>query len=282
MENVKELSPKEFRKMQLIQLELLVELDRVCRENNIRYCICFGTLLGAVRHQGYIPWDDDADIVMLREDYEKFKRVTEKLNPAICYFQDHDTDPEYRWGYGKLRRAGTTYVRAGQEHLKCRTGVFIDIFPLDDVPKCLLSQILQDFKCYVLRKILWSEVGKYTAHGIKKIYFEVVSKIKLSTVFKWQNGYIKRSSNKTSNKVRVLMFPAIGHLYKKKEKTPIQLVYGMPKEWFLERAEYVFEGHKFWGIKKYDEFLKYTYGDYMTLPPKDKRQPHAPVSSYDF
>ena len=67
-------------------------------------------------------------------------------------FQDHDTDPEYRWGYGKLRRTGTTYVRVGQEHLKCKTGVFIDVFPMDDIPHSTIGQMLNDFYCFCLRK----------------------------------------------------------------------------------------------------------------------------------
>ena len=160
MGEIKELSPEEFRQMQLLQLDMLVELDRVCRENNINYTIFGGTLLGAVRHKGYIPWDDDADVAMLREDYDKFKKITDQLNSEICYFQDHDTDPEYRWGYGKLRRTGTTYVRVGQEHLKCKTGVFIDVFPMDDIPHSTIGQMLNDFYCFCLRKILWSESGK--------------------------------------------------------------------------------------------------------------------------
>ena len=159
MGEIKELSPEEFRTMQLLQLDMLVELDRVCRKNDIKYTIFGGTLLGAVRHKGYIPWDDDADVAMLREDYDKFKKVTNQLNADICYFQDHDTDPEYRWGYGKLRRTGTTYVRVGQEHLKCKTGVFIDVFPMDDIPRSTVGQMLNDFYCFCLRKILWSEVG---------------------------------------------------------------------------------------------------------------------------
>ena len=119
MNKAKELSPEQFRKMQLIELEMLVEFDRVCRDNHIDYVLFGGSLLGAVRHKGYIPWDDDADIGMLREDYNRFKKHMKEMNPEICYFQDHETDPEYRWSYGKLRRTGSKYIRVGQEHLKC-------------------------------------------------------------------------------------------------------------------------------------------------------------------
>ena len=134
MDNRKYLTPQEFRRMQLVELELLKEIDRVCRQNDIKYVIFCGTLLGAVRHKGYIPWDDDADVAMLREDYEKFKTVCKQLNPEIAYFQDHTTDSEYRWGYAKVRRSGTSYVRLSQEHMKYKNGISIDIFPLDDIP----------------------------------------------------------------------------------------------------------------------------------------------------
>ena len=130
---IKEIKGKDFRKMQLTELDMLVEFDKVCRKYNINYVLFGGSLLGAVRHQGYIPWDDDADIGMLREDYETFKKHKDEMNPNICFFQDHDTDHEYRWEYGKLRRTGSTYVRVGQEHLKCKTGIFVDVFPMDDI-----------------------------------------------------------------------------------------------------------------------------------------------------
>ena len=127
MQNAKIIAGEDFRKLQLLELDLLIELDRICRENHITYQIWAGTQLGAVRHKGFIPWDDDADVVMLREEYEKFREVSDQLNPDICFFQDHYNDPEYRWQYGKLRRTGTKYIRLGQEHIKCRTGVFIDV-----------------------------------------------------------------------------------------------------------------------------------------------------------
>jgi SAM-dependent methyltransferase len=91
--------------------------------------------------------------------------------------------------------------------------------------------------------------------------------------------YVKKSNNSTPNGVRNLLFPAFGKLY---VHNPINKRYGMPKKWFLERSEYDFEGHKFFGTKDFDDILKYIYDDYMTLPPKEKRQQHAPVSYLDF
>lgn len=274
-----DITGKEFRRMQHIQLDMLVELDRVCRKHNINYVIFGGTLLGAVRHKGYIPWDDDADIAMTREDYEKFKMVTGELDSSICYFQDHSTEPGYRWGYGKLRRTGTKFIRTGQEHVQCRTGVFIDIFPLDDVPKGIITQMVQDFYCFCLRKIAWSEVGKYQSKGLEKLCYSFLSNIPIEWVYKRLELYIRKSKNENDNYVRILMFTSLGKLYR---KAPMEMRYGFPKKWVLERAEYEFEGHMFYGAKDYDGFLSFEYGDYMKLPPESSRVPHAPVSSYDF
>lgn len=280
MSEVIEIKGEEFRRMQLIQRDMIKELDRVCRKNNIRYSIFCGTLLGAVRHKGYIPWDDDADIAMLREDYEQFKRVADQLNPDICFLQDHETDPEYRWGYAKLRRTGTTFIRAGQEHIKSKTGVFIDIFPLDDVPGSLIGQMFQDFYCFCLRKILWSEVGKHSEKNVlKRLWFRLISKIKPESVFRLCKRMEKKSRNDSTNRVRLLTFPAFGKLYR---KNPLRQRYGLPKEWFTRLQEYEFEGLKLMGTEDYDGILTYTYGDYMTLPPEEDRYPHAPVSYYDF
>ncbi|MBO4721656.1 MAG: LicD family protein, partial [Muribaculaceae bacterium] len=246
---------------------------------NLDYVISSGTLLGAVRHKGYIPWDDDADIMMLREDYERFKTVMGDLNPDICFFQDHTTDPGYRWGYGKLRRTGTEYVRVGQEHMKNKTGINVDVFPYDDVPQSTLGQMIQDFYCYCCRKILWSEVGKENSHGFMKLWWSLLSKISVERVYKWLDFYIKKSKNKAPNKVRILCFTAIGKLY---YKHPLKDRYGIPKQWFTERAEFEFEGYKLMGTKDYDACMKFWYGDYMKLPPEDQREQHAPVSYISF
>lgn len=279
MSKAKELSPEQFRRMQLTELDMLVEFDRVCRNNGIDYVLFGGSLLGAVRHQGYIPWDDDADIGMLREDYERFKKHLGELDPDICFFQDHDTDPEYRWGYGKLRRTGSKYVRVGQEHLKCRTGIFVDVFPMDDVPKSVLGQILQDRVCFCQRKILWSEVARVNSTGFWKLWFTLLSKIPVSVPFSVCGRYAAKSRNGSPNRVRCLLFPATGTLYR---KNPLRERYGMPKEWFTDRAEYSFEGRRFYSSRDYDTVLKYIYGDYWVLPDEKGREQHSPFSEIEF
>ena len=279
MSKAKELSPEQFRKMQLVELDMLVEFDRVCRKNNIRYVLFGGSLLGAVRHKGYIPWDDDADIGMLREDYNLFKQHISEMNPDICYFQDHETDTEYRWGYGKLRRTGTKYVRVGQEHLKCKTGIFVDIFPMDDIPLSVPGQILQNLHCFCLRKILWSEVAKVNLKGFWKLWFTLLSKISVDVPFRGYDRYAKKSKNSTPNRVRCLSFPATGTLYK---KNPLSERYGMPKSWFIDRSEYLFEGKMFYSSRDYDTVLKYIYGDYMKLPDSKGREQHSPFSEIKF
>ena len=279
MSTSKVIEDEDFRKLQMLELDMLVELDRVCRTNGIKYQIWGGTQLGAVRHKGFIPWDDDADVVMLREEYEKFRKCSDQLNPDICFFQDHDNDPEYRWQYGKLRRTGTRYIRLGQEHIKCKTGVLLDVFPLDDVPVSTLGQMLQDFHCFCLRKIMWSEVGRVNEKGMRKILYTLLSKVPVDFAFSQVAWYAKKSKNNSPNKVRTLCYTSIGKLY---YKHPIAERYGMPKKWFLEFQEFEFEGKKLIGLKDFDEYLTFSFGDYMKLPPVEKREQHAPVSDYSF
>ena len=272
---------EDLRKMQLLQLDMLVEMDRVCRENNISYVITSGTLLGAVRHRGYIPWDDDADINMLREDYEKFKRVANQMNPDICFFQDHTTDHDYRWGYGKIRRTGTTYIRLGQEHLKGKNGVFIDVFPLDDIPKGTIGVYVQNALCYIARKITYSEVGRVQEKGFLKAWYTLLSHVPIDAAFALFNIYSQRSRNDSTNRVRMLSY---GKIHEHVDKySGGKAVFGRPKEWVQEVKDYEFEGFNLLGPIEADLFLSRAYGnDFMTPPPPEKRNQNSPCSSYSF
>ena len=155
-----EIPKADFRKMQLIMLEMLIEFDRICNKNNIVYSLDGGTLLGAIRHKGFIPWDPDVDVIMHRSEYEKFREACKTdLDTRRFFLQDHTLDPCYRWGYARLRRIGTEFVRAGHEHMKYKRGIFIDIMLVDNVPDSRFLRPIHNFLCFVSEN-LWAEAGK--------------------------------------------------------------------------------------------------------------------------
>lgn len=260
------MSQEDLRQMQLIQLEMLLEVERVCKKCNIQYCIIAGTLLGAVRHGGYIPWDDDADVAMLRGEYEKFCKACEtELDTTRFYFQNHLNTYGYRWGYGKIRRVGTEFIRKGQEHMPYKSGVFIDIFPLDNVPDNLFVRKIHNFTCTIVRKMLWSAVG---AKSDKSIFmrgvYTIVSIIPRNLVFSLYDKLMRTSNKKDTEMVRILTFP-----------TPNNGYYGYYKKWYMELENIKFEGYIFPASKDYDGYLTFKFGNYNELPPIEERQGHS-------
>lgn len=262
-----ELDQETLRRLQLTELELLEEVDRICKKCDIHYNIIAGTLLGAVRHGGFIPWDDDADVALLRSEYEKFRKACEtELDTERFYFQDHEVTPGYRWGYGKLRRKDTLFLREHQEHMPYEQGVFIDVFPLDYVPDGKFLRALTNFKCFVYRKFFWSEVGRIAdKSGFKRLVFGMMSKVSEKKLKSSFNRYITKRNKKKTDWVRILTFP-----------TPNK-EYGYRTCWYEESVDTVFEGVTFQGIKDYDGYLSFKFGNYMELPPEGQRKVH-PVS----
>lgn len=256
-----------LRKIQMVQLEMLIEVDRICKKCGIHYNIIAGTLLGAVRHGGYIPWDDDADVALLRPEYEKFRQACKtELDTSRFYFQDHRNTKGYRWGYGKLRRKDTLFLREFQEHMLYEQGIFIDIFPLDSVPDNYFLRSFKNFECFCVRKILWSKVGKVAEKNYwKRKVYQLLDKIPEKEVFRYYHTMIRRADKKQTRMVRILMFP-----------TP-NSEYGYYRNWYENSTDTEFEGVIFQGIKDYDSYLSFKFGKYMELPPVEKRKVH-PVS----
>ena len=121
-----------MRELQGVLLEMLKVLDDVCTSNGLCYYIFYGTLLGAMRHQGFIPWDDDADVVMPREDYDKLLRLPQSKWPNGYFLQSPSSDRNSRFVFAKLRKDGTTCITPNHAHIKMHHGIFVDIFPLDE------------------------------------------------------------------------------------------------------------------------------------------------------
>ena len=253
-----------LRKIQMIQLEMLQEVDRICKKCNIHYNIIAGTLLGAIRHGGYIPWDDDADVAMLRFEYEKFRKACKKeLDTSRFVFQDHRNTKGYRWGYGKLRRKNTLFLREYQEHMPYMQGVFIDIFPLDGVPDNYFLRSLKNFECFCVRKVLWSKVGKIAEKNYwKRQIYKLLDKIPEKDIFRYYHAMICHANKKKTRMVRILTFP-----------TP-NSEYGYYRNWYENSVDTEFEGIIFQGIRDYDSYLGFKFGNYMELPPVEKRKVH--------
>lgn len=261
-------SDEELRQIQLVELEMLIEFDRICRKHQIKYTIDGGTILGAVRHGGFIPWDDDADIAMLRDEYEKFCRVVDKeLDSERFYFQNYNNTPGYRWGYAKLRRKGTKFVRLHQEDMPYEQGIFIDIFYYDSTPDFYPLRCIHNFQCFLFRKAFYSVIGKKTATGIAKLSYTLLSKLPEKWLYSQYDRFVISSNrNKKSKFVRSLSFPIPG-----------SRVFGLERDWYLRPGEIQFEGDKFLAFEKPELYLTFLFGDYMTPPPEEKRKKH-PVS----
>ena len=256
---------KELKKLQQVLLEMLIELDSICKKNEIRYCIIAGTLLGAVRNGGFIPWDDDLDVAMTRDNYIKFRNACKRdLDETKFFFQDNSTDKYYPWGYGRLRRKNTEFVRLGHEHLKMKTGIFLDVFPLDAVPDPPLARGMYTACCFSLRKILYAKVGAVSEKNpMKRGIYKLLYPIPLKTTFR----LLKKLRNLVTGQtkyVRIMTFP-----------TPKGRPFGYLRKWYEDLSEIEFEGVKFPCIKRYEQYLTYKYGNYLEEPPIEQRRWHT-------
>ena len=262
-----DLSDEQLYRLQRVELELLKEFDRICRKNGINYSITGGTLLGAVRHGGFIPWDDDADVSMLRSEYEKFVSVCDtELDSTKYYFQDIDRTKGYRWGYGKLRRKDTLFLREYQEHMPYEQGIFIDVFPRDGVPDGFIQERLHHFRCFLIRKFLWSEVGRFAdRNAVKRILFSAMRIVSKGWIRNAYRSLVKDSNRKRTKRVRALTFP-IPHKGK-----------GYLREWYDAYEDIDFEGYPLMVERGYKKWLSYEFNDYMKLPPVEKRKRHPIV-----
>lgn len=262
-----EIDKRSLRMLQMIELEMLLEVDRICKKYQIPYNIIGGTLLGSVRHKGFIPWDDDADLAMMRKDYKRFRSICrEELDSSKYYFQDAEVTEGYRWSYGKLRRKDTLFLRESQEHMPYEQGVFIDIFPVDHVPDAYIPRAIYNFLCFCVRKILWSEVGKYQERNIlKRNVYRLLSMIPEKDVIRCYKRMVHNQNAIDSRYARIGLMPVPGKGF------------GYPKKWYTQSADYEFEGYSLKGIRDAHDFLTFIFGNYMELPPKKNRKMH-PVS----
>ena len=244
-----------LRQVQLRLVDILVEIDKICRRHDLKYWIDFGTLLGAVRHGGFIPWDDDVDISMPAEDYKRFKEIAPKELPSRFFLQTKETDPSYRLLIDKVRDKNSFFVTRHEDFtLDYNKGLYIDIFevvPYPDVNPRIQKKVLSWYKkiCHFFsvkqRVTLKNHLAALTFPVMKFCLGAFWMMLNLKP--KRKLGYEKR-------------FSPYGNSYSKDMVYPLK--------------DIVFEGKTFLGPADPDRYLSSIYGDYMKLPPEDKRRTH--------
>ena len=220
-----------------VQIEMIQDLDRVCKKYEIPYFAAFGTALGAVRHQGFIPWDDDTDVGMLRKDYDRFLEIAEKELGDHYRVLTPEVDKRYACNVTKLQRKGTVFISHLSKNLKCEQCIFIDIFPFDCVAPTKKLAKRQWFMTTFLDRLLYLCGTPYPVIPYKGIKFALAQSICWCTHYGLKLFHVKN------------MFPV--------EEVP-------------------FEDISICVLRNNKEHLENAYGNYMELPPEDRRINHSP------
>ncbi len=256
----------DLRKLQLVQIEILKVIHNFCIINNIKYSIAYGTILGAVRHGGFIPWDDDLDICMLRDDYNKFIELWTDTDEYIL--QNHDTNRDFAQSFTKVRKRNTAFVQKTDLGKNYHKGIFVDIFPFDRVPEKKLHQKKQmiDVMLYNLfvREYAPMNNGKLLQLG-SKLILKLSRKNKLPLKAK---KYLKKicKYNKNTN-LKLADMSVINTMRMHYDKKLLEKI-----------VDIKFEDTYVKVLEDYNSFLKIRYGDYMKLPPEEQQTwYHHPV-----
>ena len=262
---------EELRKLHEVLLKLLSEVNRICEKYNITYFATGGTAIGAVRHKGFIPWDDDLDIGMTRDNYEKFLKVCKDELSDQFFILNYETNKNYYAYFSKLCIRGTTFVESETTHLKYDHCVFLDIFPYDNVPNDLkqrnkfykkINISYQLYKCKSLWKVsnLAGKKQKLIGSFARPIIHILLLPIPKKSLYNHLNNLIQSYNN-----TNCCYITTLGHDINLVEKKNSEDIITVP-----------FENISIHMFRNYDSWLRQQYGDYMSLPPVNKRQNHCP------
>ena len=253
---MKRLTVEEYKQ---VELDILIKVDQICREHQINYFLFAGTLIGAVRHKGFIPWDDDIDISMMRADYDRLAKVIQSGDYGLNFIRIEE-NPDCIYPYGKICDTNTELIEKNFKPVK-GYGVFIDVFPFDYMPD-------SDADMTKLSR-RWFRKYQFLTHSTRTSYKKtdsVVTNLKRAMAFALSRPFNSAKLVKAMNDSFIAM--------NGKVTNHVGLAW-WKKAWlaedYQETSEVDFEGHRFLAPKNPDRVLTTHFGDYMMLPPEDQR-----------
>ena len=256
-----------LRKLQSVENTMLYDLSRLLKDNDIGFYLAYGTAIGCARHKGFIPWDDDVDIFILGEDYPRLQKLFKEKDTGYLKLHDYSTVSNYPYVFPKIIDSRTVLREKAFDHIHYEGGVYIDVFPLINLPQ---SKI---------RRSLFEKIRYFRYAAVKAAYVDAsnygrLKQIGISmckTLFNPQKlqeklfrMYIRKDTEST-----LYIEPLVFNLY-------------MEKKWFEKIVYMDFEGNSMPMPSMYDEFLTSYYGDYMTPPPVEERVPVHTFSYLEF
>ena len=259
---------KILRQLQLTMLQTLKVFDAFCRKHGIRYSLYAGTLLGAVRHRGFIPWDDDLDVCMSREEYDRFIALWQQESPEGYILQNKENTPAYWQSFTKIRKDHTTFLQEEREAGKYHTGIFLDVFPLDRLPNGKMNRRLFKWRCMcyqlLTREFVPPKAGRVTKLGSAMILACVPAdrreKVRAKLLKK-----ITRHNHRHDLEVAAI-------------ETMASLRKPFAADMLDDIVELPFEDGVFLCFAGWEEYLRREFGDFMQLPPEAERAwRHHPI-----
>jgi len=249
-----------LRELQLANLKMMKKFDKVARENDIKYTLGAGSAIGAIVHKGFIPWDDDIDILMDRENFDKLKALASKILPKELEYKDYFVDQSCNVLIGKIIDNSTTMITVDQYGRETISGVAIDVSVFDSVPNGKIAKKLQWLKS-IKALILANKLSPQNHGKLVKLYGNFVLKFtknKLKTITKLTNKIKKYNKNNCTH-VAEMLYLGGNRIY-------------FENKMFEDFIDVEFEDAKFMITAHYDYYLRKRYNrDYTILPPKDKR-----------
>jgi lipopolysaccharide cholinephosphotransferase len=253
----------ELRGIQLIELGILQELDRLCQKHGLRYYLAYGTLLGAVRHRGFIPWDDDIDVTMPRSDYNRLAEICLSELPSEMRWQSYKTDRHYPLMFGKILRVDTVMRHALSKDLRFQQSVYIDIFPIDGIARNSVVALVQRFIVRICRIRLSVAMSRVRFKRQLVQFIRIIPR-----------GFVVRVLEATTGLVppdKSGRWVCFGGPYGFDRQS-------FPSTWFGSGTTQVFENLQFVGPLEWNKYLAQLYGDYMTPPPVSARLSHHNIT----